>query len=48
MHLMYTFVILFFNFQHLNGNIVGHYIMKKSVAVAIYNHFCDTTIGGIK
>jgi len=35
-------------FEYLNGNIVGHYIMKKSVAVAIYNHFCDTTIGGIK
>jgi ATP-dependent protease Clp ATPase subunit len=32
-------------YEYLNGNIVGHYIMKKALSVSIYNHFCDTTIG---
>ena len=27
--------------DYLNGNIIGHYVMKKAISVAIYNHFCN-------
>ena len=26
--------------EYLNGHIIGHYVMKKALSVAIYNHFC--------
>ena len=26
-------------FEHLNGVIVGHYVMKKALSVSIFNHF---------
>ncbi|XP_059097314.1 ATP-dependent Clp protease ATP-binding subunit ClpX-like isoform X2 [Tigriopus californicus] len=32
-------------YEYLNGHIVGHYIMKRALSVAIYNHFCDITFG---
>jgi ATP-dependent protease Clp ATPase subunit len=25
--------------DYLNGHIIGHYVMKKALSVAIYNHF---------
>ena len=27
--------------EYLNGHIIGHYVMKKAISVAIYNHFCN-------
>lgn len=26
-------------FEHLNGVIVGHYVMKKALSVSVYNHY---------
>ena len=26
-------------FEHLNGHLIGHYIMKKALSVAVYNHY---------
>ena len=31
-------------FEELNGHLIGHYIMKKSLCVAVYNHFCDVNM----
>jgi ATP-dependent protease Clp ATPase subunit len=31
-------------FEHLNGEIVGHYVMKKALSVAIYNHLCNVSL----
>ena len=27
--------------EYLNGHIIGHYVMKKAISVAVYNHFCN-------
>ena len=26
-------------FDHLNGVIVGHYVMKKAMCVSVFNHY---------
>ena len=31
--------------DYLNGHIIGHYVMKKALSVAIYNHFCKINFG---
>ncbi len=31
-------------FEHLNGHLIGHYIMKKALSVAAYNHFSDVAV----
>lgn len=31
-------------FDYLNGHLIGHYIMKKALCVAVYNHFCDVVM----
>ena len=28
-------------FEHLNGVIVGHYVMKKALCVSVFNHYRD-------
>lgn len=30
-------------YEYLNGHIIGHYVMKKALSVAIYNHYCNAT-----
>ena len=34
--------------DYLNGHIIGHYVMKKALSVAIYNHFSSTLIARYK
>ena len=31
-------------FEQLNGDLIGHYIMKKALCVAIYNHYSDVSM----
>ena len=30
--------------DYLNGHIIGHYVMKKALSVAIYNHYSNITV----
>jgi ATP-dependent protease Clp ATPase subunit len=34
--------------DYLNGHIIGHYVMKKALSVAIYNHFSNISISRYK
>ena len=34
--------------DYLNGHIIGHYVMKKALSVAIYNHFSSSLISRYK
>ena len=31
-------------FEYLNGHLIGHYIMKKALSVAVYNHYSDAVV----
>ncbi len=31
-------------FEYLNGHLIGHYIMKKALSVAVYNHYSDVSM----
>ena len=33
-------------YEYLNGHIIGHYVMKKALSVAIYNHYCSISVLG--
>jgi len=30
--------------DYLNGHIIGHYVMKKALSVAIYNHYSNISV----
>ena len=30
--------------DYLNGHIIGHYVMKKALSVAIYNHYSNVSV----